>query len=266
MILLNDEEIKAAIFPDGTSQVWQISDSLLDKFGTIAVIEWRFGNEAEFMHLAQLKMLLDSYGKQTSLLIDYLPYGRQDKRVANNQTFALYTFAELLNSLNFKAVSILDPHSMEAERLIYNSTAFYKTSTIAEVVNMLGSDIICYPDDGAQSKYERLLASKILIDNTHAYKKRNQSTGEILEYVLSDPNAVKNKYVLIVDDICDGGQTFVKLAKLLQDAGAKEINLFVTHGLFTKGLKPLKDAGINRIFSKTGEAVQVDGHTVGHKI
>ena len=63
--------------------------------------------------------------------------------------------------------------------------------------------------------------------------------------------------MLIVDDICDGGKTFELLAEQLYSNGAEEVNLFVTHGLFTKGLRPLKNAGIKRIFTNKGEAIQM---------
>ena len=46
---------------------------------------------------------------------------------------------------------------------------------------------------------------------------------------------------LIVDDICDGGGTFIPLAKKLKNAGAKTVTLYVTHGIFSKGLDPLKE-------------------------
>ena len=45
---------------------------------------------------------------------------------------------------------------------------------------------------------------------------------------------------MIVDDICDGGQTFIELAKALEKQGAHQIFLYVTHGIFSKGLDTLK--------------------------
>jgi ribose-phosphate pyrophosphokinase len=51
---------------------------------------------------------------------------------------------------------------------------------------------------------------------------------------------------LIVDDICDGGATFVALARKLREAGAIEVSLFVTHGIFSKG-KDLE--GIDNIYT-----------------
>ena len=50
---------------------------------------------------------------------------------------------------------------------------------------------------------------------------------------------VEGKNCLIVDDICDGGRTFTDLAKKLNDKGAKELYLFVSHGIFSKGYDEL---------------------------
>jgi ribose-phosphate pyrophosphokinase len=46
---------------------------------------------------------------------------------------------------------------------------------------------------------------------------------------------VNGKTVLIIDDICDGGKTFLELGKKLKELGAKSVLLHVTHGIFSKG-------------------------------
>ena len=56
--------------------------------------------------------------------------------------------------------------------------------------------------------------------------------------------------------------TFKLLAKDLLAAGAKEVNLFVTHGIFSKGLRTLRNSGINRIFTKDGEASEVQDRII----
>ena len=64
---------------------------------------------------------------------------------------------------------------------------------------------------------------------------------------------IKDQTILIVDDLCDGGMTFIKSAERLYELEAKEVHLYVSHGIFSKGLKPLTDSGIKRIFTKDGE-------------
>jgi len=244
MIKLNYTEVKPTIFPDKTSQVWKLDPSMI---GSDNLIDWDFENEAELIHIAQLKTLLDKMGKETSLQISYLPYGRQDKEVSNFSTFALTTFATLLNSLNFRKVYTLDAHSIEAETLINNLVNTFPSFEINRAFHSTNSDVICYPDKGAMKRYSENLDYPFV----YGYKVRNQSTGEITDYKLN--GSVKGKVVLICDDLCDAGATFIELSKKLLTKGAKCVNLYVTHGLFTKGTKVLRDAGINDIYTKNGE-------------
>lgn len=246
MILLNGTSINVTIFPDKTSQVWKLPEEIL-KNTNYAHITWDFESEAEFMHLAQLKMLLDAEGHfKYTLRIKYLPYGRQDKEITNSNTFALRTFAKLLNSLEFDEIIIHDPHSEKALEMIDNSKAVYPIEQVKKTYLETNSDLVCYPDQGATDKYHKMY------DYSYVYgdKVRVQGTGDITKLLLVGRRLVKDKTVLIVDDICDGGATFKLLAKELYDAGAKEVNLFVSHGLFTRGIGIIKDSGIVRIFTK----------------
>lgn len=248
MLKLNAIPIIPTIFPDGTAQVWKLPEKELNR--KHSVITWIFENEGEFLHLAQLKTLLDEYHVSAVLDITYLPYGRQDKDVTNHSTFALHTFAKLLNSLNFTDVLLTDPHSEKASDLINNVITYYPTIEIAHAINACQTDLICYPDNGALKKYTSF-EDLTKFPSIYASKIRDATTGNILELQLhGDP---RNKNILIVDDICDGGATFQILAKELLNKGAKSVNLFVTHGLFTKGTDVLKASGIKRIFTSNGE-------------
>lgn len=272
MIKLNGKPINTTIFPDNTSQVWKVDLSLSAEY-PIYEVKWEFSHEGEFLQLAQLKMLLDQHVvslyeqniEQTHLTsivlsIKYLPYARQDKAVSNETTFALRPFALLLNSLHFNEVLILDPHSEHALALILNSVEAYPIDQLGQVLSVTKATQVCYPDHGAKVKYSSFDWGVPVI---HGEKVRDQATGNILSYlVVGDP---KSQSVLIIDDICDGGMTFRFLTKDLLAAGATEVNLFVTHGIFSKGLRPLHDAGIKRIFTVDGEAFQQHDGTITYK-
>lgn len=263
MFKLNGIQIQPTIFPDGTSQIWKVDKKLFTKS---SLIIWEFSHEAELIHLAQLKALLDENKvKHTTLYIDYLPYARQDKEVSNTSTFALLPFCKMLNILEFTEIVILDPHSTKALDLINNSCASYPTIKIVELINKLEIDTICYPDKGANAKYSKVygdLECNIIIGN----KVRDQSTGRIISYEIFGTNGpIETKDILIVDDICDYGNTFIILTKELYKKGAKSVNLFVTHGLFSGGLKPLKEVNINKIYTNKGEAVIIENKIVGFK-
>lgn len=241
MILLNGRPVVPTMFPDKTSQVWKIPfEHVKSRFN---VVRWDFEHEGEIMHLAQLRDLCTF---PLRLEIPYLPYARQDKDIFNHNTFALHTFAKILNSLKFEEVVCMDPHSDVALKVIPNLNPTYPVREIASAAHECAATAVCFPDIGARSKYQNIPFRALYGD-----KKRNPDTGEIES--LSIRGIPKGETVLIVDDICDGGATFEKLARLLYSEYAKEVHLFVSHGLFTKGTKPLFDSGIVRIFTSKGE-------------
>lgn len=251
MIKINGTPVTPTIFPDKTSQVWKLPESFL-QHNTAALVEWKFENEGEFMQLAQLKDLLGEYGVTCDLKLPYLPYARQDKGTNNNTTFALYPFAHLLNSLDFRDVEILDPHSNQALDWIANARATYPSLELARVIIETEASVLCYPDKGAVEKYTKIRELPYVnFPYMYGEKVRDQLTGNILSYEIKGNPAGMN--VLIVDDICDGGMTFKLLAKDLLAAGAKSVVLFVTHGIFSKGVKTLIDSGITRVFTADGE-------------
>jgi ribose-phosphate pyrophosphokinase len=108
------------------------------------------------------------------------------------------------------------------------------------------ADIVVFPDEGAQERYKDLLLSGVVVIS--AMKLRDRSTGKIITTAM--PELPPGQSVLMVDDICDGGATFISLAKLMPD---REISLYVSHGIFSKGTAILREAGIKRIFTKDGE-------------
>jgi len=264
MLTLDGVPTPATKFPDGTSQVWKLD--LLDLVrrqqggGPPAVVEWTWtGDESEFMHLAQLKELLDAYGLRAELSVPYLPYARQDKPVGNQETFALRTFARLLGSLGFERVVARDPHSDVAAEFVPGWAPETAAAGIARSVALLRPDCLCFPDEGATRRYQPLAGKTPFFA---ARKLRNSATGEVLGVTLKPASGpgpsprldpAGDGRVLVVDDLCDGGATFVAIAAVLREAGAKELGLYVSHGLFSKGFDALRQAGYSRFFTLRGE-------------
>lgn len=254
-ILLNGKPVPVTRFPDNTTQVWKLPEQWLNLEHPI--ITWKYSYEGELFEIAQLKILLEAYGvKDIYLRIDYLPFARQDHPVTNITTFALRSFATMLNALEFDHIVIEDPHSEIALALIRNSVAVYPTIEVLQAMNETRSSLMVFPDLGAQRKYSKIYKG---YESINGEKTRDKWTGRITNYRLNGECA--GKRVMIVDDICDGGATFVLLAKELKDKGAEEVNLFVTHGIFSKGIRPLYDARIARIFTKEGEVFYRSGDT-----
>lgn len=247
MLRLNGEKVIPTIFPDKTSQIWKLPESTFSS--NKQEIFWQFENESEIMHLLQLQHLLitKNHNVETTLTIKYMPYGRQDKNVSNNVTFALHTFWKVIRDFNFHKIVVYDPHNFDAMRPHCQFKAIYPIEEVERTVELVKADMLCYPDGGAVTKYSKIYDFKYACGE----KVRDQLTGNITSYKLY--GNVLGKNILIVDDICDGGMTFILLAKDLLAAGATEVNLFVTHGIFSKGLGVLKKSGIKRIFTQDGE-------------
>lgn len=218
----------------------------------------------DIMHLALVKSAVDDIASDllVELIMPYIPYARQDRAVNEGEPFALKVFANMLNAMKFDKVTVSDPHSQVAGTLInkcfirHQHELFRAFSRIKCENGSIEGAIIISPDKGATHKsYE--LAKEIGSDIIYATKKRNKLTGK-----LSTPSLVITQNTLellkdkarsgrfvVVDDICDGGGTFIQLAELLKEEyGIKNLELLVTHGIFANGAKEkLKQAGYSEV-------------------
>ena len=254
MLYLNGYPVPITVFPDKTSQVWKLREESFNNIEPSA-IDWYFEDDAEIFRLVQLVELVRAKSKnmQVHLRVGYLPYARQDKEYGNESTFALRSFAKLLNVLNFTRIEVLDVHSNVATELIGGLVNVTGASRIQKAAyGEVKAETIIFPDQGACDRY--FGDYHLFNDRKHivGQKERDQSTGAITGYYLANKTMIEDP-VLVVDDICDGGATFVALAQELKRQGVEDFNLYVTHGLFSKGVNRLFDAGYKRIFTYEGE-------------
>lgn len=258
MLYLNGVAITPTLFPDNTSQVWKLPEHLLS--GDIAWVTWEFEHEGELMHLAQLKDLIDGGYNKYNLHMPFLPYARQDKILSNYSTFALRTFSHLINMMRFDGVNSLDVHSDVAHQFIINFGNESPIQEVGRIVQEVNPSLLCFPDEGARNRYDNMIGLRELA-SVYGTKARDPETGYIRYTNIGGAvNAIAGSSILIVDDICDGGMTFKLLTKLLEPFCPKEVHLYTTHGIFSKGLRTLRESGINRIFTRLGEASEVQGN------
>lgn len=175
-----------------------------------------------------------------NLYLPYTPFGRQDRVMNEGEALSISVFANLLNSMQFNRVTIEDPHSDVQSALIHNVQVTHQH----EIVNtVLGDKIISEklllvsPDAGAMKKTQKLAEVLKVEMPVIGYKVRDTLTGSISGTGFI--GEVVGRDVLIVDDCIDGGYTFIKLGEALKQAGAKSVKLWVTHGIFSKGVDVL---------------------------
>lgn len=109
------------------------------------------------------------------------------------------------------------------------------------------------PDAGALKKTEEL-ARRFKVPFARADKKRDPITGKLSGAVVYCDAHIGKKNFLIVDDICDGGRTFLSLEPLLREYTDGQVNLYVTHGIFSAGLSYLAAAFDNVYFANPHHA------------
>ena len=197
------------------------------------------------MVLSQIKNMLDTWfkGIKIDLQFNYLPYARYDRAMKENDSFSLKTFTDIINSMNFNRILLVDPHSNVGQLLLKNSEVIIDQLTAIQLSNVItcnnSYDYIVSPDFGAIKKATSI-SEYYNIPLLISLKKRDVSTGYTVfdKLLIDDSVDLTDKKLLIVDDICDYGNTFINLAKGIKDLyNIKSIDLFVTHGLFSKGKK-----------------------------
>jgi ribose-phosphate pyrophosphokinase len=233
-IILHNGQYETSVFPGGEVHV------RVTKIKDRGLVTANLRSSESIMRLLLLADALKRLSKPiTFLSISYLPYARQDRVCNPGEALSAYVMAQLINSIGADTVSVLDPHSDVLPALLNNCEVCHIDSL--KLGTLIGDQTLICPDAGAEKRIQKLKRPYIM-----ATKVRNPKTGEItVTQVHADDLTGKN--CLIIDDICDGGRTFIELAKVLRAKGATSVNLYVTHGIFSKGFDVFK-GHINRVF------------------
>lgn len=165
------------------------------------------------------------------LILPFVPGARQDRlNDDGDYLFTAKSIARMVNDRNLPRVTVLDPHSDVIAALIDRCEVIHAHECIHRLTEPYSA--VISPDAGAE-KRAGSVARKLGRPLVHGWKTRDVSTGAIAGFGI-EPGLAVGSRVLVVDDICDGGGTFVGLAKILK-ASQVEADLFVTHGIFSRG-------------------------------
>lgn len=243
-------------FPSGEKHIKIAPNSGLNAHEPI-LITTRLQTSDDIINLLLATDAVRRYGfKEVHLFVPYLPYARQDRVMVPGEPLSIKVITTLLNGQNYASVSVFDVHSDIAGALLENVNLINNHKLVREVLYQWTFAIegmkqkpywLIAPDAGAAKKVYPL-ASEINYDRPviTATKVRDVANrGRIIATELPMVDLM-GLDCFIVDDICDGGGTFVALATELKKKGAGLISLIVSHGIFSNGLEL---AGIDRIFT-----------------
>ncbi len=179
--------------------------------------------------------------KKIQVYIPYFPGARQDRVMVAGEALSVKVYANLINAQNYDKVFIFDPHSEVTPAVIENVAVIQNYEFVKKCLELLEEEVVLIsPDGGALKKIYKVAAYLGGIEVIECSKKRDVKTGKLSGFKVYE-NHLKGKHCVIVDDICDGGGTFLGLAKALKEKGATAMSLIVSHGIFSKGTEELKE-------------------------
>lgn len=190
-----------------------------------------------------------------TLIMPFYPYARQDKKNESRSPISAKVVANMLESAGIDRLVVMDLHAQQIQGFfnipvdnLYSLPLVMKLFTKEELHDM----VIMSPDAGGMKraiKFGQFLNVPVLF----MHKDRNyQAKGQIDRMILvGDSNILRNKTVLILDDLSDTAGTLIKCAQECSKYGIKDCKAVITHGVFSSlGLKRISDCdSISKIYA-----------------
>ncbi|WP_299899019.1 ribose-phosphate diphosphokinase [uncultured Aquimarina sp.] len=178
--------------------------------------------------------------KEIKVLIPYFPAARQDRVMVSGEALSVKVYADIINAQNYSEVMVFDPHSEVTSALLDNVNVIQNYEFVKQCLNHIDEEVLLIsPDGGALKKIYKVSEYLGGIEVIECSKKRDVKTGKLSGFRVYEED-LKGKHCVIVDDICDGGGTFLGLATALKEKNAGKLGLIVSHGIFSRGFEELK--------------------------
>ncbi|OOV17002.1 ribose-phosphate diphosphokinase [Flavobacterium sp. LM4] len=199
--------------------------------------------------------------KIIDLFIPYFPAARQDRVMIKGESLSVKVYADIINTLQLNKVYVFDAHSEVTPALVNNCEVIPNHTFIQQVLKVIGENVkLISPDGGALKKIYKVSEFLGGVEVVECSKSRDVKTGKLSGFKVYNDD-LQGMDCLIVDDICDGGGTFVGLAEELKKKNAGKLYLAVSHGIFNKGFEVLNCFDVifttNSFKDFEGENVQV---------
>lgn len=218
-------------FPDGEVQISLGDFSLKEDYINV---KCRITNAEELFIVCQVCDILDRHEVCYILEIYYLMSMRMDRIMSFKRPFTLKVVMDILWHYNMSGIRVLEPHSEVYARLNPRAEELF-ISTKGLPDNLEDYQIV-YPDKGASERYSFHYTANLPI--IQCSKERDLATGKITSIKIDNPQDIKDKPLLIIDDLCDGGGTFCGIAKAFEKVGVSKdrLNISVTHMVNAEGI------------------------------
>jgi ribose-phosphate pyrophosphokinase len=196
------------------------------------VITERINNYEDLFFIKSLKEACDYNDIEgVELNIPCMFQQQHDRRFHTNESFELQIVADFINSCNFKKVRIYHPHSDVTQGNIRKCHVINNSKLITRVLTDLNlpEKPILLSTDGGSFKWINALADVIEFTGEvyGANKSRDAETHKLVQMI--DRQDFGGRDILVVDDLCVGGGTFLGLADLLKNRNIGRLFLALSH-------------------------------------
>ena len=203
-------------------------------------------------NLMELLLCIDalkrSSAKNITAVIPYFGYARQDRKVVPRTSISAKLVSNLITKAGADRVVTIDLHAGQIQGFFdIPVDNLFATPIFARHVRkkIKNKNLICVAPDVGGTERARALG-KFLHAGLAIIDKRRPAPGK--SEVMNVIGNVKGKTCIIVDDIIDSGGTIVNAANALIDRGAKEVHVYVTHGVLSgKAVQKIKNSKIKRL-------------------
>ena len=198
--------------------------------------------------LLSIDALKRSSAKNITAVIPYFGYARQDRKVVPRTSISAKLVSNLITKAGADRVVTVDLHAGQIQGFFdIPVDNLFATPIFARHIkkNIKSKNIICVAPDVGGTERARALG-KLLDVGLAIVDKRRPAPGK--SQVMNVIGNVKDKTCILVDDIIDSGGTIVNAAKALKDRGAKEVYVYITHGVLTgDAIKKIKKSIIKKL-------------------
>ncbi len=195
-------------------------------------------------NIIELMFLLDALKREKariSLLLLYFGYARQD-RIKKGEAFTSNVICGWLNRFRLNRIFVVHMHSTRIKKFMEYKNIL-PLGPFYPIVSQ--KDVIAAPDKGA---YELARKFSIKCKMPAVFMKKYRPEHDVPEIIGLTGN-VKNKRVVIVDDMISTGGTVVEAAKKLLEAGANQAIVIATHGIFSgNAIRSIEKSQIDSVY------------------
>ena len=203
-------------------------------------------------NLMELLLCIDalkrSSAKNITAVIPYFGYARQDRKVVPRTSISAKLVSNLITKAGADRIVTVDLHAGQIQGFFdIPVDNLFATPIFARHIRkkIKSKNIICIAPDVGGTERARALGKLLDVDLAIVDKRRPKPGQSQVMNVIGD---VKNKTCIIVDDIIDSGGTIINAAKALKDRGAKDVYVYITHGVLSgDAVKKIKDSVIKNL-------------------